>query len=88
MSYKITDYTFNKARQIGVEIRPSHLPGKKIDIYKDGKLISSVGAIGYSDYPTYLKEKGKAYADKRRILYYNRHTKDSLNEIFARFLLW
>ena len=88
MSYKITDYTFNKAKQIGVLVTPSKTKNKKIDIYKDGKLISSVGAIGYSDYPTYLKEKGKAYADERRRLYHIRHRGEGLAGELSKFLLW
>jgi len=35
-----------------------------------------VGAVGYSDYPHYLIEKGKEYADTRRRLYKIRHEKD------------
>jgi hypothetical protein len=86
--YHITNYTKEKAKEIGVEVRPSKDSKKKLDVYKDGQFIHSVGAIGYSDYPTYMKEKGKAYADERRRLYYIRHPKDSLGELLAKWLLW
>ena len=43
--------------------------GKKIDVFKNGKKIASVGAIGYNAYPTYKEKKGKKYADERRRLY-------------------
>jgi len=86
--YHITDYTKKRAKEIGVEVRPSTDPKKKIDVYKDGEFIHAVGARGYSDYPTYIKEKGQAYADKRRKLYYIRHPKDSLGELLAKWLLW
>jgi len=86
--YLITDYTHRKARQMGLHVQPSTNPKKKLDVYQDGKKIASVGAIGYSDYPTYLKEKGKAYAEERRRLYHLRHTKDTLGEKLARDLLW
>jgi hypothetical protein len=69
-------------------VKLSTNPKKKIDVFKQGEFIGSVGAIGYSDYGTYLKEKGKAYADKRRELYYKRHTQDTLNELLAKHLLW
>jgi hypothetical protein len=80
MSYKITDYPLNKARQLNVTIRPSGNKKKKIDVIKDGKVIASIGAKNYKDFPTYLEEKGKAYADHRRRLYKIRHAKDLNNK--------
>ena len=88
MTYNITDYTKKKAKEIGVEVKPSKNENKKIDVFKDGELIASIGAIGYYDYPTYIIEKGRAYADKRRKLYHMRHQQDSLNEYLALWLLW
>lgn len=86
--YHITNYTKEKAKEIGVEVRPSKDSKKKIDVYKDGQFIHSVGAIGYSDFPTYTKEKGRAYANERRRLYYIRHPKETLGELLAKWLLW
>ena len=86
--YDITEYTKNKAKEIGCEVKPSTDKKKKIDVYCDGQKVASVGAVGYSDYPTYIKNKGKDYADKRRKLYHQRHTKDSLGEYLALWLLW
>jgi hypothetical protein len=92
MSYKITEYTKKRAKQLGVEVKPSVVKGKKIDVYKNGKKIASVGAIGYSDYPTYIQSKGKEYADNRRKLYKIRHKKDKdikgTNGYYADKLLW
>ena len=88
MSYQITEYTKNKAREIGVEVKPSHNPKKKIDVFKDGELVGSIGARGMMDFPTYIKEKGQEYADKRRKLYHKRHQQKSLGEYLARWLLW
>lgn len=88
MSYQITEYTKNKAKEIDVEVKPSLNPKKKIDVFKDDELIASIGAIGYLDYPSYIIKKGKAYADKRRKLYHQRHQKDSLGEYLALWLLW
>lgn len=91
--YDITDYTYKKAKQLGVWIRPSVKKGKKIDIYdNDGEYITSIGGYGYLDYPSYIIEKGKPYADKRRALYKIRHNKDISvkysNGWWADKLLW
>jgi hypothetical protein len=86
--YTITDYTKKRAKEIGVDVRPSTHEGKKIDVYKDGEYIDSIGAVGYYDYPTYMKEKGKEYAEERKRLYHIRHTKDTQGELLARWLLW
>jgi hypothetical protein len=81
MAYKILPYSYNKAKGLGVEIKPSTNVLKKIDVFKNGKKIASIGARGMNDYPTYLqKEKkgyyDKGYANKRRKLYKERHEKD------------
>ena len=92
MAYKILSYTFNQAKDIGVEVKPSTVQGKKIDVFKDGKKIASVGAIGYLDYPYYWQKMGKAHADERRRLYKIRHEKDRKvkwsNGWLADKLLW
>jgi hypothetical protein len=74
--YQITDYTIQRAKEYGVKVRPATNAKKKLDVFRDGKKIASIGATGYADYPTYTKERGKAYADERRRLYYIRHRKD------------
>jgi hypothetical protein len=86
--YTILPYTKDKAKQLGVTLTPSTKKGKKIDVFKNGKLIASIGAIGYKDYPTYLKEDGQAIANERRRLYRLRHTKNTLGEQLALNLLW
>ena len=74
--YHITDYTLKKAKQIGVTVKPSNTKDKKIDVYKNDKKIASVGALGYKDFPTFIKENGLDYAKIRRRAYKNRHEKD------------
>ena len=86
--YTILPYTKDKAKQLGVTVTPSTKKGKKLDVFKNGKLIASIGAIGYKDYPTYLKEDGQAIANERRRLYRLRHTKNTLGEQLALNLLW
>ena len=61
--YQITDYSYRQAKILGVEIKPSTNKTKKIDVFKNGEKIASIGAIGYKDYPTFIKEKGIHYAN-------------------------
>ena len=92
MSYTITTYTKNQAKKLGVVVKKSKNKKKKIDVFKNNKKVASVGAIGYGDYPTYIKTKGKEYADKRRKLYKIRHQKyrniKGTNSYYADKLLW
>ncbi len=84
--YQISNYTRQQAKKLGVTVKPSINPKKKIDVYiTDGtgkeKKITSVGAAKtdgsyYNDYPTYLKNDGKKKAEERRRLYRIRHAKD------------
>lgn len=92
MGYVITQYTKERAKALGVTVKPSTVKGKKIDVFKDGKKIGSVGALGYGDYPTFLKKFGKEFAEKRRKAYKFRHEKDRhtrwSNGWLADNLLW
>jgi hypothetical protein len=73
--YKITNYSKQQAKKLGVQIKPSTLKNKKIDVFKGDQKIASIGALGFGDYPTYIKEFGREYADDRRRLYKLRHEK-------------
>ena len=91
--YQITQYTYDKARQLGVQVLPSEKKKYKLDIYdRNGRFITSVGASGYLDYPTYTRERGKDYANERRRLFKIRHEKDRTKVgsrgWFADQLLW
>jgi hypothetical protein len=88
--YQIQPYTQQQARALGVTVRPSTNPKKKVDVYEDGKKVASIGAMGYSDFPTYMKEDGKAMADERRRLYHLRHgkAKKGTPGYYASLLLW
>jgi hypothetical protein len=77
MPYKIKKYSYEQASKLGVTIKPSVVSGKKIDVFnKKGEKIASIGAIGYGDYPTFMSEEGKEYAERRRKAYKQRHEKD------------
>lgn len=93
MPYSITPYTKNQAKKLGVIVKPSKVKGKKIDVFnKKGDKLASVGAIGYSDFPTYKKNKGLEYAKERRRLYKKRHEKTRKKKgtpsYYADNLLW
>ena len=90
MSYKITDYSYQKAKQLNVDIKPSTNKNKKIDVFKNNKKIASIGAIGYLDYPNFIKKNGLEYANQRKKLYKLRHKKDlnSKNGKWASAILW
>jgi hypothetical protein len=97
MAYTIKKYSFTQAKKLGVEIKPSTNILKKIDVFKNGKKVATIGARGMNDYPTYMeKEKNgyypKGYAHKRRMLYKERHKKDRSvlysNGYYADKILW
>ena len=91
MPYNIKKYSYDKARLLGVEIKPSTNANKKIDVFKKGEKIASIGALGYKDYPTYLEEN-KKLAEQKRSAYKARHQKDRVikdsNGFYADQILW
>ena len=64
MAYRITKYTRSQAAKQGLTVKLSKVKGKKIDVFKGGEKVASIGAIGYGDYPTFIRTKGIDYADK------------------------
>ena len=76
MAYNILPYTANKAKKLGVQIKPSQTKHKKIDVWKHDKFICSIGDIRYGDYPTFIGLYGLKVAEDRRRLYKIRHEKD------------
>ena len=92
MVYRITNYTFRKAKKLGFAVKPSTNKTKKIDVYKKGEKVAAIGAHGMNDFPTYMQKKGVKFAKTRRRLYKKRHEKDRhakfSNGWFADQLLW
>ena len=90
--YEIKQYTFDQAKKYGYEVKVSKNKKKKLDVYKDNVKIASIGDTLYKDYPTYIEEKGIAYANIRRALYYKRHKKNievkGSNGWLSSILLW
>ena len=74
--YEITQYSKDQAKKLGVEIKHSSRKNKKIDVYKNGEYVVSIGDNRYKDFPTYKKIEGEEYANKRREAYKKRHEKD------------
>ena len=96
MSYKILPQQKNAAKKLGVTIKPSTVKGKKIDVFKDGKKVASIGAKGFWDYIAYKKAESqgkfpKGYAESRRRLYKIRHkdeNKPGTPGYYALNILW
>ena len=96
--YKITSHTRNQARKYGLIVRPSGNKGKKIAVFKKmkdkktGKMtekkLADVGALGYGDYGTFIRTKGKEFADKRRKAYRSRHKNDPMMKDGKRSRAW
>ena len=71
--YIITQYSYDRAKELGLTIKLSQFTTKKLDVYKDNVYINSIGDSRYQDYPHYILIYNKEYADRRRELYHNRH---------------
>lgn len=89
--YRIKSYSKKRAAELGVTIKPSTRLGKKIDVFKNGKKIASIGAKGYNDYPTFKEKYGKKFADERKKAYLARHKKNIIKNTpgyYAAKILW
>ena len=90
--YNITNYTRKQAKKLGVIIKHSTNTKKKIDVFKKGKKVCSVGNSNYNNFPTLIQKKGisLSFAKFRRKLYKKRHSKDRKKGcgFYADQLLW
>ena len=66
MQYIISDYNIERAEQLNLTVKVSKTKNKKLDVFKDNVKIASIGDKRYKDYPTYIKEKGLVFANKRK----------------------
>ena len=97
-NYIITEYSKNQAQRLGVIIKPSSNPNKKIDVFdKTNKFLHSIGDVKYMDYPNYLKAERlgkypKGTANRNQYLYKKRHQKDRIVKgsagYYADQILW
>ena len=90
--YRITQHTKKQAKKLGVEVKPSQLAKKKIDVFRGGRKVASVGHKDYCDFPTYRECCGTKMANARREAYKTRHDKTRHKEgtpsFYADKLLW
>ena len=92
-TYEIQPYTHLMAYKYGVKAVVSGNPKKKIDVLDfNNNYICSIGDIKFGDYPTFFKERGADFAERRRDLYHRRHSKhkDKIGSksFYASRLLW
>jgi len=74
MAYTILPRQFERAKALGVSIKPSTDPKKKIDVFDNsGRLLVRIGAMGYMDYAQYLRDFSVEFANKKRLNYKKRH---------------
>lgn len=89
--YLIRPYHQFQAKQLGVEIEPSSKSNYKLDVYKNGQYVTSVGDKRYKDFILYAQDDLEL-AQKRRELYHRRHAKTSQvigsRSYYAKHLLW
>ncbi len=92
MGYNISLHTRRAAKRLGVSVKSSNKKGKKIDVFKNGKYLLSVGAIGYDDYGTLLAKGKNELAEKKRKAYKARHQQyrniRGTKSYYADKLLW
>ena len=74
--YRVTAEIKRRAAELGLTVKPSKNPDKKLDAYKDGVFQASFGATGYKDYHIYKREYGEEKANQIRRAYKARHSKD------------
>jgi hypothetical protein len=95
--YRILTEQRKAAQRLGVTIRPSTLKNKKLDVYKNGFKVASIGDKRYKDYWVYkkLERQGKipkGTADERRELYLIRHAENCMTKgtpgYYACKILW
>lgn len=77
MKFKIKNYNLQQAKKLNVTIKPSTRAGKKIDVFKNGVKVASIGAKGYLDFASYKEKFGKKVAEEKRKNYQKRHSANS-----------
>lgn len=99
-NYEIADEQYRIAQFYLIEIQPSHHKRKKIDVYKNGEFLCSVGAVNFEDYHQMmkrmkdenegiLKEEDKYILIEKREKYRRRHQYKNTDEaLYSMRLLW
>lgn len=79
-TYKLSVAKANAAK-IGVTVKKSTRAGKKLDVYKDGKKVASIGDPNYTDYSVHGDEQ-------RRKNYLSRHAKTRVKVNTPSYYSW
>jgi hypothetical protein len=90
MAYTILKRTYDNAKKLNVEIKRSKNKDKKLDVFKNGKKLATIGDSDYLDYASYIDTKGLKYANVRKKIYIIHH-KDDMNKgngYYSKRLLW
>ena len=74
-----------KAAKLGVTVKPSTVKHKKLDVFKSGKKVASIGHRAYSDYNQHGDEERRRRYKSRHEKY--RHIKGSAS-YYADKILW
>ena len=74
-----------RAKKLGVEVRESTRKNKKLDVFKDGKRVASIGDKRYSDYLQHKDSERRRRYKARHENY--RHVKNTPS-YFADKILW
>jgi len=69
------------AKKIGVTVKKSTRQGKKLDIFKDGKKVASIGDVNYYDFTVHGDEQ-------RRKNYLSRHAKTRVKVGTPSYYAW
>ena len=100
-NYIVKKLQYEKAKKLGLEIKPSSNKKKKLDVFnKKGEKIASIGGMKndgtpYNDFATYLINTSKKEAEVKRKNYLKRHSKEpkikdnkKTNSYYADKILW
>ena len=74
-----------RAKALGVSVKPSTRKNKKLDVFRDGHKVASIGDIRYSDYLQHEDAKRRARYKTRHENY--RHKKGTAS-YYADKILW
>jgi hypothetical protein len=100
MPYTIKKLQREKAKKLGVTIKPSKNKKKKIDVFKGKEKVASIGGVRedgtyYGDYATFIKTEGLEKANMKRSRYLKRHKREpkikngkKTNSFYADNILW
>ena len=76
MSYEINERSHERAKEMGLQLKPSTQKLKKVDVFKNEEYLFSIGDMRQKDYYEVLKEEGAVKAGELRTKYRKLHKYD------------